>query len=126
MTVATKILLSLGWNARPQFPRNQWNQRKTMQEVVDKFARVFGACVILVSLCSGCASGVPSARPMHARELNHFQVDCRIANQQRAMLESMRPTPDEIAINKMNPFADKHGDIVTQINYNLFLLRYCA
>ena len=96
-----------------------------MQEVVDKFARVFGACAILVSLCSGCASGVPSARPMHAAELNHFQVDCRIAGQQRAMLESMRPTPDEIALNKMNPFADKHGDITTQINYNLFLLKYC-
>ena len=97
-----------------------------MQEVVDKFARVFGACVITVSLCSGCASGAPSARPMHAGELNHFQVDCRIAGKQRAMLESMRPTPDEIALNKLNPFADKHGDVVTQINYNLFLLRYCA
>jgi hypothetical protein len=97
-----------------------------MQEAVDKFARVFGACVILVSLCSGCASGVPSARPMHANELNHFQVDCRIADKQRAMLESMRPSPDEIALNKINPFADKHGDVVTQINYNLFLLRYCA
>jgi hypothetical protein len=97
-----------------------------MQEAVDKFARVFGVCVTLVSLCSGCATGVPSAAPMHAGELNHFQVDCRIANQQRAMLESMRPTPDEIAMNKMNPFADRHGDVVTQINYNLFLLRYCA
>jgi hypothetical protein len=96
-----------------------------MQEVVDKFARVSGVCVILASLCSGCASGVPSAGPMHAHELNHFQVDCKIADTQRAMLESMRPTPDEIALNKLNPFADKHGDIVTQINRNLFLLKYC-
>ena len=96
-----------------------------MQEVVDKFARVFGVCVTLVSLCSGCATGVPSAAPMHAHELNHFQVDCRIADKQRAMLESMRPTPDEIVLNKLNPFADKTGDIVTQINYNLFLLKYC-
>jgi translation initiation factor IF-1 len=125
MTVATKILLSLGWNARLQFPHNPWNQRKTMQSVVDKFARVFGACAILVSLCSGCASGVPSAGPMHAAELNYFQVDCRIANQQRAMLESMRPTPEEIVLNKLNPFADKHGDVTTQINRNLFLLKYC-
>lgn len=63
---------------------------------------------------------------MHAAELNHFQVDCKIADQQRAMLESMRPTPEEIAWNKLNPLADKHGDITTQINYNLFLLRYCS
>jgi hypothetical protein len=125
MTVATKILLSRGWIVKPQCPSNQWNQRKTMQSAVDKFARVFGVCVILVSLCSGCASGVPSAAPMHAKELNHFQVDCRIANQQRAMLESMRPTPEEIALNKLNPFADKHGDVTTQINRNLFLLKYC-
>ena len=96
-----------------------------MQSAVDKFARVFGACAILVSLCSGCASGVPSAGPMHAAELNYFQVDCRIADKQRAMLESMRPTPEEIALNKLNPFADKHGDVITQINRNLFLLKYC-
>jgi hypothetical protein len=96
-----------------------------MQSAVDKFARVFGACVIIVSLCSGCASGVPSSGPMHAKELNYFQVDCRIADKQRAMLESMRPTPEEIALNKLNPFADKHGDVTTQINRNLFLLKYC-
>ena len=96
-----------------------------MQSAVDKFARVFGACAILVSLCSGCASGVPSAGPMHATELNYFQVDCRIADKQRAMLESMRPTPEEIAMNTLNPFVRKHGDVTTQINRNLFLLKYC-
>jgi len=62
---------------------------------------------------------------MHAKELNHFQVDCRIADQQRVMLESMRPTPEEIALNKLNPFAAKHGDVISQINRNLFLLKYC-
>jgi hypothetical protein len=95
-----------------------------MQSAVDKFARVFGACVITVSLCSGCATGTPTAQP-HAQDLNYFQVDCKIVGQQRALLESMRPTPDEIAWNKLNPFAEKYGDINTQINYNLFLLSYC-
>jgi hypothetical protein len=57
--------------------------------------------------------------------LNHFQPDCKIVAQQRAMLESMRPTPDEIAINKLNPFVDKQGDIITQINFNLHQLSYC-
>jgi hypothetical protein len=62
---------------------------------------------------------------MHATELDYFQVDCRIASQQRAMLESMRPSPEEIAMNKLNPFVEKHGDVITQINRNLFLLKYC-
>ena len=96
-----------------------------MNEVADKFARVFGACGIIVSLCSGCATGVPSAGSIHADELDYFQVDCRIANQQRAMLESMRPTSEEIAMNRLNPLAFKQGDVVTQINRNLFLLKYC-
>jgi hypothetical protein len=96
-----------------------------MQEAVDKFARVFGACVIIVSLCSGCATGTPAARPMLANDLNHFQVDCKIVDQQRALLESMRPSQEEIAWNKLNPFAEKHGDIITQINFNLNRLNYC-
>jgi hypothetical protein len=50
-----------------------------MQEAVDKFARVFGACVITVSLCSGCATGTPTAQP-RAQDLNYFQVDCKIVD----------------------------------------------
>jgi hypothetical protein len=93
-----------------------------MKEVVDKFARVFGASVILVSLCSGCASqGTPSATPMSYNDLNYFKVDCRIAAQQRAMLESMRRTRDEAALDQI--FGQ--GNINKQINMNLFELRYC-
>ena len=95
-----------------------------MLEAVDKFARVFGACVITVSLCSGCATGTPTAQPI-AQDLNRFQPDCNIVGQQRALLESMRPTPEEIAWNKLNPFADKYGDINTQINFLLHQLSYC-
>ena len=95
-----------------------------MQEAVDKFARVFGACVITVSLCSGCATGTPTAQPI-AEDLNYFQVDCKIADQQRAMLQSMRPSTDEIVWNKLNPFAEKYGDVITQINFNLNRLNYC-
>jgi hypothetical protein len=95
-----------------------------MLEAVDKFARVFGACVITVSLCSGCATGTPTAQPQ-AQDLNRFQPDCRIVGQQRVMLESMRPTQEEIAWNKLNPFAEKYGDIITQIDFNLRQLSYC-
>ena len=97
-----------------------------MKEVAHKFARVSGACVILVSLCSGCASqGTPSARPMAYEDLNYFQVDCKIAVQQRAMLESMRQTRNEVAVDKLT-FWNRRGNINRQIDYNLFLLRYCS
>jgi len=92
-----------------------------MKEVAHKFARVSGACVIIVSLCSGCASGTPGATPMAYQDLNYFQVDCRIAVEQRAMLESMRRTRDEAALDRL--LGD--GNINRQINYNLHLLRYC-
>jgi len=93
-----------------------------MKDNVARFVHAFGASVILVSLCSGCAMGTPSGGAMSYEDLNYFQVDCKIAVQQRAMLESMRQTRDEQALNKMLGT----GDINRQINYNLFLLRYCS
>ena len=96
-----------------------------MQEAVDKFARVFGACVIIASLCSGCATGTPPARPMMATDLDTFVPDCKIKNQQRAFLESMRLTPDDVFFNKINVFEEKYGDVNTRVNLFLFDLRYC-
>jgi len=96
-----------------------------MKEAVDKFARVFGACVIIVSLCSGCASGTPPARPMTASDLDYFRLDCKIKDQQRAFLESMRLTPDDVFFNKINVFEGKYGDVNTRVNRLLFELRYC-
>ena len=92
-----------------------------MKDSVVKFARVFGASAILVSLCSGCATGTPTGGAMAYEDLDHFQVNCKIAVQQRIMLESMRQTRDEQALNRLLGT----GDINKQINYNLFLLRYC-
>ena len=96
-----------------------------MQEAVDKFARVFGACVIIVSLCSGCATGTPPARPMLASDLDNFVPNCKIKDQQRAFLESMRLTPDDVFFNKINVFEEKYGDVNTRVNLFLFDLRYC-
>lgn len=92
-----------------------------MKDNVARFVRAFGASAILVSLCSGCAVGTPSGGAMAYEDLDHFQVNCKIAVQQRMMLESMRQTRDEQALNKL--FGT--GNINRQINYNLFLLRYC-
>ena len=96
-----------------------------MNEAVDKFARVFGACVIIVSLCSGCATGTPPARPMLAGDLDNFVPNCKIKDQQRAFLESMRLTPDDVFFNKINVFEEKYGDVNTRVNLFLFDLRYC-
>jgi hypothetical protein len=62
---------------------------------------------------------------MAYQDLNYFQVDCRIAVQQRTMLESMRQTRDEQALDRLT-FWDRQGNINRQIDYNLFLLRYCS
>ena len=57
---------------------------------------------------------------MEYEDLNYFQVDCSIAVQQRTMLMSMKRTVDEQALDRL-----AGQDINRQINYNLFLLRYC-
>ena len=62
---------------------------------------------------------------MAYEDLNYFQVDCKIAVQQRAMLMSMRQTRDEQALDRLT-FWDRQGNINRQIDYNLFLLRYCS
>jgi hypothetical protein len=56
-----------------------------------KFAVVFGASVISVSLLSGCAS----PQTMHAVDLESFQINCRIKEQQIRFLQSMRSGRDE-------------------------------
>ena len=58
---------------------------------------------------------------MAYEDLNYFQVDCKIAVEQRAMLMSMKRTRDEAAWDQFNG----NGNINQQINYNLHLLRYC-
>lgn len=54
-------------------------------------------------------------------DLNVFQVDCRIASQQRTMLLRMRRTPDEVAVDRILG----RGDINRPINFALNELRYC-
>ena len=58
-------------------------------------------------------------------ELNYFQVDCRIKDQQRAFLESMRLTREDVFFNRMNVFEEKYGDVNSKVNFYLFHLRYC-
>jgi hypothetical protein len=67
-------------------------------------------------------------------DLNHFQVDCRVKDQQVAMLQAMRQTPNEqfgSRMRAMNPFVwTSDLDVAfynpnKYINYHLNNLRYC-
>lgn len=92
-------------------------------------------CVITVSLFSGCAAYPDATRiPMSTTDLNHFQVDCRVKDQQVAMLQSMRQTPNEQFASRMramNPLTwTSDHDVAFNnpnkyINYHLRNLSYC-
>lgn len=79
---------------------------------------------------------------MSATDLNYFQPDCRIKQQQIEMLQSMRQSPDEqlfARIHNVTNFwhsftrPDEYvrraeigaGEINRQINYNLYLMSQC-
>lgn len=59
---------------------------------VARSAVVFGVSVIFVSLFSGCAS---QPKTMHVVDLENFQVNCRIKEQQIQLLQSMRQSRDD-------------------------------
>ena len=69
---------------------------------------VFGICAVSVILFStGCS--IRPSRPMTFVDLDHYQINCRYKTQQIAMLQSMRPTPDDRLFarieNALNPFS---------------------
>jgi hypothetical protein len=66
-----------------------------MNAIADKFVQKFGICVIIVSLCSGCATGTPSAAAIDPDELKWFNPDCSRAGEQMAWLQSLRRTADD-------------------------------
>jgi hypothetical protein len=106
-----------------------------MNKHARRFVTACGMCVITVSLFSGCATHPDATRiPMATIDLNHFQVDCRVKDQQVAMLQAMRQTPNEqfgSRMRAMNPFVwTSDHDVAYNnpnkyINYHLNNLRYC-
>lgn len=89
-----------------------------------------------VALFSGCATQIdPHRVPMSTDDLNRFQIDCRIKDQQVAMLQSMRQNGNDVFAARMRamvqPFSWNHdhdiayGDVNHYINYHLRQLRYC-
>jgi hypothetical protein len=69
---------------------------------VVKYAKKFGTYAIIVSLCSGCASVTPQPDPryMTIQQLGMFVPNCKIRDQQLAMLMSQYVTDrDEMAFS---------------------------
>jgi hypothetical protein len=108
---------------------------------VRRFATVFGLCVTIASLGSGCATQV-NRMPMSEHDLNFFIPDCKRKHEQVAMLQSMRQTSNEkmsAALTNMFQFwtafsepnnyelrqSVASGGINKQINWNLQHLKYC-
>ena len=107
-----------------------------MKTAVRRSAIVFGMCVMCAVLSSGCATQVnPNRVPMSAEDLNHYQIDCRLKNQQVAMLQSMRQSKNDIFAARMRamtqPFSwgpdhdIAHSDINHYIDFHLRHLSYC-
>ena len=98
---------------------------KTFKDIADKFALKFGICVMFVSLCSGCATGTPSRSAMSVQDLEYFQPNCKIAQQQIAMLHSMRRTADD-QLFSLSGWTGQDKKINWLINWHIQDLRdYC-
>ena len=90
-----------------------------------KFAIVFGLCVIIASLCSGCATGAPSASTVSLYDINYFQPDCRIKEQQMHFLQSLRRGRDDKLFTASGFFR-----VDDQVNWTIdthlrYLTQYC-
>jgi type IV pilus biogenesis protein CpaD/CtpE len=109
-----------------------------------KFAIVFGLCVTIASLSSGCATTAdPNRVPAGVEDLNsRFQIDCSRKQEQIDMLQSMRQSRDEtfeaylrLMLQPWRVFTDPNshqidaeisqGNPNKYINYHLNQLRYC-
>jgi hypothetical protein len=107
-----------------------------MNVAVHRSAIVFGMCVMCVVLFSGCASQIdPSRVPMNTVDLNTYQINCKLKDQQVAFLQSMRQTREEQFAAHMRstfrPFSWTHDHDIAHnnpnkyIDYHLNQLSYC-
>ena len=98
---------------------------KTFKDIADKSVLKFGICVMFVSLFSACATGTPSRTAMSIDDLEYFQPNCKIAQQQIAMLNSMRRTADD-QLFSLSGWSGQDRKINWLINWHIRDLRdYC-
>ena len=107
-----------------------------MNAVVRRFVIASGMCGMCAVLFSGCATQIdPNRVPMSTHDLNHYQINCRLKNQQVAFLQSMRQTRDEQFAagmrSMMRPFSWTHDHDIAHNNPNKYIdfhlnqLSYC-
>ena len=115
-----------------------------MTKLKHKFVSVFGLCVIIASLSSGCATRPdPDRSPWSIHNLDrNFRLDCSQKQQQVEMLQSMRQSKDEsfeaylrVMLQSWRVVTDPaahnidveiaYGNPNKYINYHLNQLRYC-
>ena len=65
-----------------------------MTGAVQRFVTVFGACVTVAVLSSGCATGGNSAG-MTYEDLTWYAVDCKHKQEQIKFLQNLRKSPDD-------------------------------
>jgi hypothetical protein len=144
MIVPTLRQQNVGLKLKAMWHVHLCKMKDIMTKSVVNSGIVFGLCVTIVALCSGCATHpAPHRVPMATVDLNYFQTDCRFKTQQVAMLQSMRLTADEQFAARMR-LSFQPWTIVTNgqvwlvnydmalgnpnryINYHLNQLRYCS
>jgi hypothetical protein len=96
-----------------------------MNVLAQKFVNVFGPCVIIASLCSGCATGTPSRVAIDPYDLNYFQPDCSQKAQQIAFLQSLRRSPEDRAFTLSGWFGVDDQVNWTINSHILYLKQYC-
>jgi hypothetical protein len=80
---------------------------------------------MFVSLCSACATGTPGRTAMTIEQLEYFQPDCAIAQQQMILLNSMRRSPDDQLLS-FSGWTGQDRKINWLINWHIRGLRdYC-
>lgn len=98
-----------------------------MKGIVRNFVNVFGTCVIIVSLCSGCASsaGSRSRAVVNIDDLEHFKINCQAKQEQMMYLQSLRRTSDDMLLS-FSGWTGYDHHVNWLINEKLIYLRsYC-
>lgn len=91
-----------------------------MTGIVQRCVTVFGLCVTIASLCSGCASSGPPAKQVNLNDLDSMVLDCSRKAEQIAFLQSLRRSPDDriLTLNGWFGYNDRlHRIINHQLRY---------
>lgn len=91
-----------------------------------QFVKKFGACAIIVSLCSACAAPPRDARYMTLEQLGSLVPDCRIRDQQIAMLMSQYTTNrDDLAFSMRGLTGEAQRSNQVIRSHIIYLRDYC-